>query len=178
MTPSREVGPAWRDWQQPGLTEEFDAIAAGEVAGLIPDYDASIRTFGRMTPRRLAALAVAETERQAALAPDGIGVPLARSMRRAALAGSGGWLDDAIAEASDWGFRVGDIRVPVVVRHGELDRLVPIPNGRWLARAIPGAIGDFRPDRGHSSIALPWTDVVDSLVSAAGSRLFGDRATT
>jgi pimeloyl-ACP methyl ester carboxylesterase len=82
--------------------------------------------------------------------------------------GYAGYLDDNVAQAHDWGFRVADIRVPVVVRHGELDRLVDVGHGHWLAATIPGARGRFLPDAGHGSVALPWTEVVADLIRAAG----------
>ncbi len=93
-----------------------------------------------------------------------IAPPLTRSMRRAVLQGHAGYLDDNVAQARDWGFRVAAITVPVVVRHGELDRLVNVRHGRWLAQAIPGARGIFLEDAGHGSIGLPWADVVDDVI--------------
>jgi pimeloyl-ACP methyl ester carboxylesterase len=88
-------------------------------------------------------------------------------MRRAVAHGYFGYLDDNLAQARDWGFRMADIRVPVVVRHGELDRLVDVRHGRWLAGSITGAHGEFLPDAGHGSVALPWGDVVTALMRAA-----------
>ena len=88
-------------------------------------------------------------------------------MRRAVSNGYFGFLDDNLAQVRDWGFRVADIRVPVVVRHGELDRLAKVEQGRWLAKTIPGARSVFLDDAGHGSIALPWTDVIADLVAAA-----------
>jgi pimeloyl-ACP methyl ester carboxylesterase len=61
--------------------------------------------------------------------------------------------------------------VPVIVRHGELDRLVDVRQGRWLAGAIPGARGVFVADAGHGSVALPWSELVADLVGAAAGRL-------
>ena len=87
-------------------------------------------------------------------------------MRRAVSHGYDGFLDDNLAQARDWGFRVADIRVPVVVRQGALDKLVHIEQGRWLAATIPGARGVFLDDAGHGSIALPWTDVISELQAA------------
>ena len=97
----------------------------------------------------------------------GIGVPLARSMRRGLRYGMWGWFDDAVAQAKDWGFRVSDIRVPVVVRQGEDDRMVDVRQGRWLAEAIPGAVARILPNRGHGAILDPYTEFMDELVAAA-----------
>src|SRR5919107_231915 len=98
---------------------------------------------------------------------DAIAPQLVRGMRRAVSRGYLGYLDDSVAQARDWGFRVADIRVPVVVRHGALDRMVNIAHGRWLVAAIPTARGTFLDDAGHGSIGLPWAETIADLVAAA-----------
>jgi pimeloyl-ACP methyl ester carboxylesterase len=45
--------------------------------------------------------------------------------------------------------RLPHLRKPVLVVHGEQDRLVPIHNGRVLARRIPGARFESVPKAGH-----------------------------
>lgn len=169
IAPRSEAGPAWNAFIPAAALAEWDALASGDVEWLIPDYDDAAKVFGRMTPTTLATIggkldARAVTHgHQVEIAPH-----LVRSMRRAVSRGYLGYLDDALAHARDWGFRVADIRVPVVIRHGELDRLVDVRHGRWLAAAIPGARGVLLPDAGHGSVALPWADVVADLVEAAG----------
>ena len=51
-----------------------------------------------------------------------------------------------------WGFDVASIRVPVLVRHGEQDRFVPVAHGRWLAEHIPGAEARIEAEDGHLTI--------------------------
>lgn len=53
--------------------------------------------------------------------------------------------------------RLPGVRVPTLVLHGELDRLVPVANGRRLAEAIPGAELVVLPDANH----VFWTDQPD-----------------
>jgi pimeloyl-ACP methyl ester carboxylesterase len=53
--------------------------------------------------------------------------------------GADGWIDDAIAMVQPWGFDLSAIRVPVSVRYGLDDVLVPSSHGEYLARAIPNA---------------------------------------
>ena len=48
-----------------------------------------------------------------------------------------------------WGFRVEDIRVPVELWHGELDRTTPIAMGRFLAERIPTCNAHFIASEGH-----------------------------
>jgi pimeloyl-ACP methyl ester carboxylesterase len=165
LAPQGEVGAAWDAWIPSEQRHEWDVLASDDQSSLHDDFQAQVELFSRITPARLAniggqpdARAVAHGNRHE-VAPH-----LTRAMRRAVVQGYGGYLDDNVAQAHDWGFRVADIRVPVVVRHGELDRLVDVGHGRWLAEAIPGATGVFLEDAGHGSIAMPWAEVVDQLL--------------
>jgi pimeloyl-ACP methyl ester carboxylesterase len=63
-----------------------------------------------------------------------------------------GWVDDDLAFVRDWGFDVGDIRVPVLLVHGVQDRFVPVEHGRWLAQRIPGVETRILDDEGHLSL--------------------------
>jgi pimeloyl-ACP methyl ester carboxylesterase len=48
--------------------------------------------------------------------------------------------------------RLGQIHAPTLVVHGELDPLVPVENGKYLAQDIPGARLILYPDTGHIPI--------------------------
>ena len=50
-----------------------------------------------------------------------------------------GWVDDDLAFLSPWGFELDEIHVPVTIRYGEHDVLVPAAHGEWLGRHVPGA---------------------------------------
>jgi pimeloyl-ACP methyl ester carboxylesterase len=63
--------------------------------------------------------------------------------------GVGGWVDDDLAFTQPWGFDVGEIDVPVLVRYGETDVLVPAAHGVWLAAHVPGCIVKVDGDAGH-----------------------------
>ena len=166
LAPRQEAGAEWAAWIPADQRAEWDVLASEDQSALVEDFQVQAGIFSRMTPARLAALGGPPDGRALAMHHDEQITPsLIRSMRRAALQGHAGYLDDNVAQAHDWGFRVADIRVPVVVRHGELDRLADVGQGRWLARTIPGARGVFLPDAGHGSIALPWTEVVEDLLA-------------
>ena len=53
--------------------------------------------------------------------------------------GPGGYIDDLIAGAHDWGFAVEDIRVPTRIMAAQDDSPFMHENSRWLADHIPGA---------------------------------------
>ncbi len=78
-------------------------------------------------------------------------------LHRAAVAGlapsADGWLDDAVAFNTAWGFDPATIAVPVKVWHGIDDRFVPVGHGRWLAGTIPGSEAEVRDGDGHLRVA-------------------------
>jgi pimeloyl-ACP methyl ester carboxylesterase len=50
-----------------------------------------------------------------------------------------GWIDDDLAFVQPWGFDVREIDVPVEIRFGADDVLVPASHGHWLGAHVPGA---------------------------------------
>jgi pimeloyl-ACP methyl ester carboxylesterase len=66
-----------------------------------------------------------------------------------AVNGVGGWVDDDLAFLKPWGFDVAAISVPVLVRYGLTDVLVPPAHGEWLAANVPGCIVEVEVSAGH-----------------------------
>jgi pimeloyl-ACP methyl ester carboxylesterase len=66
-----------------------------------------------------------------------------------AVNGVGGWADDDLAFLRPWGFDPADISVPVLVRYGMTDVLVPPAHGEWLAANVPGCIVKIDDEAGH-----------------------------
>jgi pimeloyl-ACP methyl ester carboxylesterase len=60
-----------------------------------------------------------------------------------------GWIDDDLAFTWPWGFALDEIKVPVEVRFGADDVLVPAAHGHWLAAHIPGATAVIETGAGH-----------------------------
>jgi pimeloyl-ACP methyl ester carboxylesterase len=77
-------------------------------------------------------------------------------------AGPAAMIDDLLAAAGPWGFDVADLSVPVLIVHGDRDRMVPSAHGRWLAARCPSAELRIGPDDGHITVldhvpaALEW----------------------
>jgi len=76
--------------------------------------------------------------------------------------GPGGLIADDLAYVTPWGFGPSQITCPVLLLHGEQDRVVPCTHSGWLARHIPSAELRLSPDDGHLSVlnggeaALDW----------------------
>ena len=76
--------------------------------------------------------------------------------------GIDGLIDDDLAFVKPWGFELAQIQAPVLLLHGEDDRIVPSAHSRWLVRQLPRAQLSLQPGEGHVSIlahgrtALEW----------------------
>ena len=51
-----------------------------------------------------------------------------------------------IAHLSGWGFEPSQIRIPVLLMHGERDLFVPVSHSKWLASKIPNVETRFLPE--------------------------------
>jgi len=64
-----------------------------------------------------------------------------------------GRVDDEIAFIKPWGFELSQIRIPVLLMHGEQDQFVPVSHSKWLASKIPKVEARFLPDDGHVTLS-------------------------
>jgi pimeloyl-ACP methyl ester carboxylesterase len=74
---------------------------------------------------------------------------IAESTAEQAANGVGGWVDDDLAFLKPWGFDIGAVAVPVLIRYGLTDVLVPPVHGEWLAANVPGCIVEVETSAGH-----------------------------
>ncbi|SCL34558.1 Pimeloyl-ACP methyl ester carboxylesterase [Micromonospora nigra] len=156
--------------------------AVVSVAGLAPPDADGLDWFAGMTPSGVASLRAAERGRaakerheaefgaaydpeftaadEAALA--GPWVWLGSVVGPAVAGGPGGLVDDDIAYVSPWGFDPVSVTAPVLLLHGDRDRVVPAAHSRWLATRCPATTLRLTPDDGHISVlggaqeALEW----------------------
>ena len=74
------------------------------------------------------------------------------AMAEAFRQGVTGYAHDITVQGRAWTFDPASITAPVIVVHGELDRLVPITHSFHTADLIPGSEMRAFPDRGHLSL--------------------------
>jgi len=100
--------------------------------------------------------------------PD-VRVGAAATLREALRPGAWGYVQDLRVLALPWGFALEDIRVPVQLWHGDLDTVIPLHHGEFLASVIPRATLRVCPGEGHM---LLWNHLAEILLAAAGMSPF------
>jgi pimeloyl-ACP methyl ester carboxylesterase len=63
-----------------------------------------------------------------------------------------------------WGFRLEDVRKPVYLWHGTLDRETPVGMAREAARRLPDPRPTLCPDEGHSLLFTHWEEILAQLI--------------
>lgn len=89
----------------------------------------------------------------------------AETLREALRQGVSGYVEDIRVLATPWGFDVHKIEAPVQLWHGDLDLVIPLHHGRFLASVIPSATLRICPGEGHM---LMWNHLSEILIAAAG----------
>jgi pimeloyl-ACP methyl ester carboxylesterase len=92
---------------------------------------------------------------------------LARNYAEALRHSADGWIDDSIAFISPWGFEPAEIKVPVLVWHGQDDMFSPVAHSRWLADRIPSASMFIQAGAAHFAAIEVVPDVLSWLISPA-----------
>ena len=83
----------------------------------------------------------------------GIRTLLAQNYAEALRDSADGWIDDALAFCAPWGFNLADIKVPVLLWHGENDVFSPV-GARPLA-GRPDPARDHVDQAGHRPLRRP-----------------------
>lgn len=104
------------------------------------------------------------------VADSGIRALLAKNFAEALRNSADGWIDDALAFCSPWGFDPSSIEKPVLLWHGEDDKFSPVAHARWLAERIPGARMVVHPGVAHFGALDVMPDVLAWLVMPDQSR--------
>ena len=88
---------------------------------------------------------------RAVLADPAVRESFGRSTREMFAQGAAGWIDDDLAFITPWGFDVEELQLPVEIRYGATDVLVPPSHGEWLAAHIKHATVVVDERGGHLS---------------------------
>jgi pimeloyl-ACP methyl ester carboxylesterase len=112
-----------------------------EVASIAQDPEGLLDTWPPGTP---------DSDREL-MADPAIRSRFLAAFRETAVRGVEGILYDTLLHyVRSWGFRAGDVRVPVRIWHGDRDPFVSVEVARLMARRIPGATLTEYPGEGHA----------------------------
>ena len=137
----------------PENVKEFGWAMAGEdvlSAELEVEYERLAARVAADPTTVLEGFELSESDRAQLARPELIQV-IRESTAEHCLNGVGGWVDDDLAILQPWGFEVDRIAVPVLVRYGASDVLVPGVHGEWLAANVPGCLVKVDDVAGHFS---------------------------
>jgi pimeloyl-ACP methyl ester carboxylesterase len=131
---------------------EFSWAVEGESV-LVPELERELREMGERVAEDPATMlgeewGLDEADRAVMARPEMAAV-IRESTEDLVRAGVWGWVDDDLAFVRPWGFDIAEIAVPVEVRYGARDVLVPAAHGAWLGRNVPGATVVVEHDEGH-----------------------------
>ncbi|MEV6650699.1 alpha/beta hydrolase [Streptomyces sp. NPDC051219] len=157
LAPWDADGLDWFDGMTASNVREYSTAAVDPeelAARLIPRSDAIRKDPGRLLDELRREL----TDNDRMIVSDaGLRSMLLRNYREGLRTSAYGWIDDAIAFCTPWGFDPADITSPVMLWHGEQDVFSPVGHSRWLAARIPSATAAFEPAAAHFAAlhALP-----------------------
>jgi len=149
-------------------------MAAGErvsleIARQLPAFGGwflgRLAALARYSPQlflRLTASELPGVDRRA-LEDPGMRDPFLSNYTEAFRLGSGGVAQDLRVLTRPWGFRLGSIRVPTWIHHGDADTTVPLQHAQLFAAAIPGARLRLHPGQGHFSILAAADEIFATL---------------
>lgn len=162
-------GLDWWAGMDPGNVQEFGWAIEGEQVlheNLARMAQEDLERIAKDPSKILSDdLQLADADRDKLARPD-VQRVFVESLRGAYAPGVWGWVDDDLAFVSEWGFGVDEIAVPVIVRYGLKDVLVPAGHGAWLASHVPGAKVVVNTDGGHLSDPDTRIDELRALVAA------------
>jgi pimeloyl-ACP methyl ester carboxylesterase len=154
----------WLAGMDPENVKEFRWARAGEDV-LIPELEREHKEAeGRVAVDPTSLLGdfeLSESDRAQLARPESMQV-IREAIREEAVNGVGGWADDDLAFMQPWGYDVATISVPVLIRYGLTDVLVPAAHGEWLAANVPGCIVDVDDTGGHLG-SNPEEEIADSV---------------
>lgn len=160
-------GLDWFAGMDPENVKEFGwALDGAETLAreLRPEADAMLSRLDEDPASVLSDFHLSDADR-AVLEDRIVGERMRASIREALVGGIWGWVDDDLAFIKPWGFEVAEIAIPVQVRYGAGDVLVPVGHGEWLARHVPNANVIVDHQAGHLSTPDEHLNRLQALVA-------------
>ncbi|MHA6760808.1 alpha/beta fold hydrolase [Streptacidiphilus sp. PAMC 29251] len=156
------MGPAWFEGMSQGNIDVYRRAERG-ISHLAPGLTARSTTIGANPAALITQLLdeVVDSDLQV-ISDAGIRSLLRDNYQEAFRESGDGWIDDAMAFTHDWGFRVEDITVPVLLWHGQEDVFSPVRHSVWLRERMPGSTLRLEPGKAHFDAVsalpglLPW----------------------
>jgi pimeloyl-ACP methyl ester carboxylesterase len=152
VAPYGAEGLDWLAGMDPENVKEFGWALAGEDV-LVRELTREVAETAERVERDPRTVIGEDWELDAAdlavLARPDVGAMFRDATREIARGGPYGWVDDDLAFTRSWGFDLAEIRVPVEVRYGARDVMVPAAHGAWLGAHVPGARVVVEEGAGH-----------------------------
>ncbi|MEL6343796.1 MAG: alpha/beta hydrolase [Myxococcota bacterium] len=125
-----------------------------------------IRTVGPQRMLRLIENTLAPPDRRVLSRADVL-ASVTETLEEGFAPGSKGAAHDLLLLARPWGFVLQDVRVPVLLWHGEADEDIPVSVGRSVAAMLPDCHATYWPGEGH----LALYDRIGEVLGAICDRL-------
>jgi pimeloyl-ACP methyl ester carboxylesterase len=151
VAPYPSDGLDWLAGMDPKNVIEFEYAAAGEQTLLLyveKELADMVANVAEDPSKILEGFELSEADR-VVLQREDLHQTVRESTDDLARGGVWGWVDDDLAFVRPWGFDVSEITVPVEVRYGLTDVLVPAAHGQWLATHVPRATVVAEQGEGH-----------------------------
>ncbi|GGP50151.1 hypothetical protein GCM10010278_28880 [Streptomyces melanogenes] len=164
LAPRDAAGLDWFDGMTAYNVEEFTTASVNPeefAARLIPRSDEIRRNPIQLLDELRRDLTHAD---RMVVKDAGVRSMLLRNYQEALRTSAYGWIDDALAFCSPWGFDPADIAGEVLLWHGVKDVFSPVGHSRWLAERIPGATAVLEPAAAHFDALHALPDILTWLI--------------
>jgi pimeloyl-ACP methyl ester carboxylesterase len=166
LAPQAAAGLDWFAGMADSNVHEFTTAANGPtaLAAFLTEMAAKLRAT---PPSHVSALDPEMPEADRRVASDSrVRIQLTESFAEALRESADGWIDDDLAFCAPWGFDLADIKVPVLLWHGEDDAFSPAAHSSWLADQIPDAVSTLCPATAHFGALDAVPEALSWLISA------------
>jgi pimeloyl-ACP methyl ester carboxylesterase len=164
--PRDRIDFGFMDGMDPENIQEFGwALESEDVLHreLVREAEQMLAQFEDASAQVLGEVDFGDADRELVARSD-VRTSMGEMIREAFRTGVWGWADDDLALVEPWGFELDAISVPVTLRYGTEDVLVPAAHGEWLGRHVPGARVVVDTSGGHLVSPEAMLDILVELV--------------